>query len=50
MKLIISTDDTVKKVLKDGTLIAANDYANATEVEPGDVAIYCYPTAGKNEK
>ena len=50
MKLIISTDDTVKKVLKDGTLIAATDYANATEVEPGDVAIYMFPTAGRNEK
>ena len=50
MKLIISTDDTVKKVLKDGTLIAATDYANATEVEPGDVAIYMFPTAVRNEK
>ena len=50
MKLIISTDDTVKKVLRDGTLIAATDYANATEVEPGDVAIYMFPTAVRNEK
>ena len=48
MKLIISTDDSVKKVLKDGSLIPATEYANATEVEPGDVAIYCYPTAEKN--
>ncbi len=43
MKLIISTDDSVKKVLKDGTLIPANEYANSTEVEPGDVAIYMFP-------
>jgi hypothetical protein len=50
MKLIISTDDSVKKVLKDGTLIPATDYANATEVEPGDAAIYMFPTAGKSEK
>jgi hypothetical protein len=50
MKLIIATDDTVKKVLKDGTLIPANEYANATEVDPGDVAIYCYPTQIKSEK
>lgn len=49
MKLIIATDTTVKKVLKDGTLIPASDYANATEVEPGDVAIYCYPTQVKSE-
>ena len=50
MKLIISTDDTVKKVLKDGTLIPATEYANATEVEPGDVAIYSFPTMLRREK
>ena len=50
MKLIISTDDSVKKVLKDGTLIPATDYANATEVEPGDAAIYMFPTGVRNEK
>lgn len=50
MKLIIATDDSVKKVLKDGTLIPANDYANVTEVEPGDVAIYCFPRPVKSEK
>jgi len=50
MKLIISTDDTVKKVLKDGTLIPATDYANATEVEPGDAAIYMFPTTDKRSK
>jgi len=50
MKLIISTDDSVKKVLKDGTLIPASDYANATEVEPGDVAIYMFPTPDKSAK
>jgi len=44
MKLIIYTDDTVKKVLKDGTIILANEYANATEVEPGDMTIYMFPT------
>jgi len=44
MKLIIYTDDTVKKVLKDGTIIPANEYANATEVEPGDMTIYMFPT------
>ena len=48
MKLIINTDETVKKVLKDGTVIPANEYANATEVEPGDIAIYMFPTSPKN--
>ncbi len=50
MKLIISTDDSVKKVLKDGSLIPASEYAGATEVEPGDVAIYCYPAPAKSAK
>jgi len=44
MKLIIYTDDTVKRVLKDGTIIPANEYANATEVEPGDMTVYMFPT------
>ena len=44
MKLIISTDETVKKVLKDGTLIPNSEYTSTTEVEPGDAAIYTYPT------
>jgi hypothetical protein len=47
MKLIINTDDSVMKVLKDGTLIPANEYANATEVEPGDAAIYMFPSKKK---
>ncbi len=44
MKLIIYTDDSVRKVLRDGTLLPAKEYANATEVEPGDVSIYMFPT------
>ncbi|MCE1197548.1 MAG: hypothetical protein LWW85_01145 [Marinilabiliales bacterium] len=47
MKLIIKTDATVKKVLKDGSLVPAMEYADATEIEPGDVAIYQYPAEKK---
>lgn len=43
MKLVLDTDDSVKKVLKDGTMIPASEYASATEVEPGDAAIYMFP-------
>jgi hypothetical protein len=50
MKLIISTDESVKKVLKDGSLISANEYANATEVEAGDIAVYTFPTHGLTKK
>jgi len=44
MKLIIDTDASVNKILKDGTIIRADEYACATEVEPGDVAVYMFPT------
>ena len=50
MMLIISTDETVKKVLKDGTLIPNSEYTSATEVEAGDAAIYMYPTNRINNK
>jgi len=40
MKLVIYTEETVKKVMKDGSLIPANEFAAVTEVEPGDAAVY----------
>jgi hypothetical protein len=43
-KLVIYTDETVKKVMKDGSLVPATDFAAATEIEPGDAAIYMYPS------
>lgn len=49
MKLTIYTDDTVKKVLKDGSLIPANEYTVATVVEPGDMAIYMFPKKNNNK-
>ncbi len=42
MKLTIYTDDAVKKVLTDGTLIPASTYTPVTEVDPGDMAIYTW--------
>jgi hypothetical protein len=47
MKLVIYTDETVKKVMKDGSLIPATEFAAVTEVEPGDAAIYMF-NAKKN--
>lgn len=44
IRLTIFTDDTVQKVLKDGTLVAASAYDNALELDAGDVAIYMFPT------
>jgi len=47
INLTIYGDDSVKKVLKDGTMVKANEYENSTELDPGDAAIYVFP---KNKK
>lgn len=45
MKLTLYCDPFVKKVLKDGSSVPANDYKNTMEIDAGDVAIYTWPTA-----
>lgn len=42
MKLTIVTDDRVKRVLKDGTLVPVNAYTPSIEVDPGDVVVYAW--------
>lgn len=42
MKLTIATDEKVKRVLNDGTIIKANRYSNNLEVDPGDAAIFTW--------
>ncbi|MDR1602676.1 MAG: beta-galactosidase [Tannerella sp.] len=42
MKLTLAVDDSVKKILKDGTVVPANIYASTMEVEPGDAVIYTW--------
>jgi len=42
MKLTFVADETVKKVLKDGSLVPANKYAYTMDVEAGDAAIYTW--------
>ena len=42
MKLTFVADDTVKKVMKDGTLVPANIYSYTIDVEPGDAVIYTW--------
>ena len=44
MKLTIDCDSIVKKILKDGSMIPANAYTNTMEIDPGDAAIYMWPT------
>ena len=43
-------DDSVRKVLKDGTTIPANAYEATLELDPGDAAIYVFPGKTVKEK
>ncbi len=47
MPFIIYGDDTLKKVLNDGTIIKAGIYDSKNELKPGDMAIYMFPTKRK---
>jgi hypothetical protein len=47
MNLTLYGDSTLRKVLKDGSLVPANVYTNTIAVEPGDAAIYLLPEAGQ---
>ncbi len=44
MQITILGDPALKRVLKDGSVVKAAVYARTTEIEPGDVAIYMFPT------
>jgi len=37
-------DDSLKRVLKDGSIVNASAYSYNYEIEPGDIAIYMFPT------
>lgn len=47
INLTVYGDESVKKVLKDGTLVPASAYDNSLELDAGDVAIYMFPTEKK---
>ena len=49
MSMVILTDDAVEKIGKDGTASPAKNYASAMEIEPGDIAIFRYPTKNKSK-
>jgi hypothetical protein len=50
INLTFDGDETVKKVQKDGTLVAASAYESTMELDPGDVAIYQFPAKAINSK
>jgi len=43
--LTLYGDESVKKVLKDGTIVPASAYESSIELDPGDAAIYMFPTS-----
>ncbi|HCN83100.1 MAG TPA: hypothetical protein DIT07_05685, partial [Sphingobacteriaceae bacterium] len=44
LSITILGDETLKKVLKDGSIVPAKACANTIEIEPGDIAVYMFPT------
>jgi hypothetical protein len=44
LPITILGDESLKRVLKDGSVVKAAAYSTVTEIEPGDVAIYMFPT------
>jgi hypothetical protein len=48
MPYVISGDSSLKRVLKDGTIVDATTYSHSLEIEPGDIAVYLFPTNKQN--
>lgn len=44
MKYTIYGDETLQRVLKDGTIVPAGVYEPSMELDPGDIAVYMFPT------
>lgn len=49
MKFTIYGDESLQRVLKDGTIVPAAAYEPCMELDPGDIAVYMFPS-GKNEE
>ena len=45
INLTVAGDETLKKVLKDGTIVPAAAYESSMELDPGDAGIYMFPTS-----
>jgi len=42
MKYTIYGDESLKRVLKDGTVVPAGAYESSMELDPGDIAVYMF--------
>jgi len=47
LNLTVYGDESVKKVLKDGSIVPASAYESSMELDPGDAAIFMFPTEKK---
>lgn len=47
MNLTVYGDETVKRILKDGSAVPSSAYENSMELDPGDAVIYMFPTEKK---
>ena len=47
INLVVSGNESLKKVLKDGTIVAASAYENSMELDAGDASIFMFPTEKK---
>lgn len=45
INLTVFGDESLKKILKDGTIVPASAYESSLELEPGDVAVYMFPAS-----
>lgn len=44
MSFILFGDDSLKKVLKDGTIVSAANYSSKNVLDPGDIAVFMFST------
>jgi hypothetical protein len=45
INLTVFGNESLKKVLKDGTVVPASAYDSSLELDPGDVAVFMFPSS-----
>ncbi len=45
INLTVFGNDSLKKILKDGTIVPASAYESSLELDPGDAAVYMFPAS-----
>ncbi len=50
INLVLYGDESVRKILKDGSIVPAGAYESAMELDPGDAAIYLFPKEKTTKK